>query len=152
LRARKGRGQQPHGGEHAEHADDGAADTIAPVHALARRKAAAKSDPRGVAQRLPPAGKEQEEQERHEQPRLRRLPAQEAHHVVDERDREHDAERESAPRHDAGDEAKAVAEVAGGDHRRDDDEVEDVHSPGTSRRAWVRNPVWATIRWSGRTD
>jgi hypothetical protein len=73
-------------------------------------------------------------------------------HVVDERDREHDAERESGPRHDASDEAQAVTEIAGGDHHRDDDEVEDVHSPGASSRACVRNPVWATMRWSGRTD
>src|SRR5215217_6850846 len=110
--------------EHAEHADDGAADTIAPVQALARRKAATKRHARRVAECLPSAGEDEEEQQRHEQPRLRRLRAQRTHHVVDERDREHDADGESRPGHDAGDEAQAVAEVSGGNHRRDGDDVE----------------------------
>ena len=35
-----------------------------------------------------------------------------------------------------------------------EEEVEQVHARGgsPSRRAEVRKPVWATMRWSGRTD
>ena len=32
-----------------------------------------------------------------------------------------------------------------------EDDVEDGHGQPSRSRAWVKNPVWATIRWSGRT-
>ena len=56
------------------------------------------------------------------------------------------------PRRDAGQEPEAVAADGGADRAGDEEEVERVQDGLPSRRAWVRKPVCATIRWSGRTD
>ena len=61
-------------------------------------------------------------------------------------------EGEAGPRHDPGDEAEPVAQHRRDHGERQDDQVEEVHPSLLSRRAWVRKPVWATMRWSGRTD
>ena len=74
------------------------------------------------------------------------------HEIVHEQDCDRDAHREPRPGQRAGHEPEAVAAVGRPRDREDDEDVEEVHSAGVSRRAWVRNPVWATMRWSGRTD
>ena len=56
------------------------------------------------------------------------------------------------PRRDTGEEPEAVAADRGADRAGDEEEVERVQDGLPSRRAWVRKPVCATIRWSGRTD
>ena len=58
--------------------------------------------------------------------------------------------------------ARKPEPVAAHGSRRDDDDDESssmssvvhraVSLESASRRAWVRKPVWATMRWSGRTD
>ncbi len=71
----------------------------------------------------------------------------------------------ASPTHDvdAGDEAQPVAADGRADGEHDEDEIEQVHGarstawPGIPALSsgggqWVRNPVWATMRWSGRTD
>src|SRR5207244_9396947 len=68
---------------------------------------------------------------------------------------------------DAAHAPERVAAVGGGGGDEDDQEIEQVQGclsgatpnpggtpgrSGSSSRAAVRNPVWATMRWSGRTD
>ncbi len=104
------------------------------------------------ADRLRDGRDHDDERERRQQPRARRRTAERVGDVGDEQHADHEAEREPAPRRDPPHEAHAVPDPAGAGGDREDDEVEEVHAPGASRRAWVRKPVWATMRWSGRTD
>src|SRR5439155_23562976 len=107
---------------------------------------------RRVAERLAGGGGEKDERERGEQPRPWLRAPQRARDVVDEEDRDQHPEREPGPREHPGHEAESVAEPSRGGRREDHQEIEEVHAVGTSSLACVWNPVWATIRWSGRTD
>src|SRR4029078_9028302 len=60
-------------------------------------------------------------------------------------------EHEPGPREHAPQEAEPVPEVCRARDREGDDGGEEVPAPASSC-AWVRKPVCATMRWSGRTD
>ena len=65
---------------------------------------------------------------------------------------DHDGERDADPGPDPPERPRQEPEPppadGGQDGQQQEDEVEAVHAP---RRATVRKPVWATMRWSGRT-
>ena len=141
--------------EHAEPAGDRAGDAVAPAAwsrgcGSRRRSAVAR---RVAAAAWPSVRQHEHERERRDQACCASgSPLERVDEVVDEQHRDRDARREAGPRQRPGDEPEAVAAVRRPRDRKDDDDVEEVHSAGVSRRAWVRKPVWATMRWSGRTD
>ncbi len=104
------------------------------------------------ADRLRDGGDQDDERERREQTGARGRTAQRVGDVGDEQHGDDDPDREEAPRRDPAHEPEPVPDPTGAGGDGEDDEIEEVHAPGARRRACVRKPVCATMRWSGRTD
>ena len=146
--------EQPDQHEHAGDAEHRAGDPVALAQAgsgVAPQAGVERRAGRG-ADRLGDGRHHDDERQRRQEPGAGRRTAQRVGDVGDEQDPDHDAEREPGPRRGAPHEPQAVPDPAGAGGDGEDDEIEEVHAPGASRRAWVRKPVWATMRWSGRTD
>jgi hypothetical protein len=88
-----------------------------------------------ISDRLADHRREEDERERAEQTCARRRSSQRFRDVVDEDDGHHHSADQSCPRGDATHEAEPVADPAGCDCGRGDDEIENVHALGASNRA-----------------
>ena len=124
-----------------------------PRRAPAEAPRAARS-PTASPTRLPDVASSDDERERREQSGARRRAAR-ARRRRRRRARPRPRCPTASPAHDeaAADEPEPVAEPArAATDRERRREVEEVHGRGASSRAWVRKPVCATMRWSGRTD
>ena len=109
--------------------------------------------PDDETEHLPDRGDQEQEQEGDTDAAVDRGPAECGDHPRYEVDGDRQAGEHTRPREDASDEPEAPATPGGAQRRRDDRDVECVHSPpgvggGSSarRRATVRNPVCATMR------
>ena len=149
--------EQPHGDEHAEHAGHRAADRVdLPGPALAAARSCSRpptSRPTAWPRNAPPSSRPAPASSERGRRRRPRCASSTGSAAAGRRRRC----RRPCPTHDAARATKPEAVAADRRHRRSTarmSDVEGVHAAraqARSRRAWVRKPVWATMRWSGRT-